>query len=194
MLIKIKNLKPVLNKKGNLQSFVVYLCTYCNTYVERFSGTDKKCDSCGCQKDKHKYKHGESRTKLYHVYHDILQRCLNINDINYKNYGGRSIKVCNEWLEFISFRDWALKNGYKKGLQIDRINNNGNYEPNNCRFVTSQINNQNQRTTKLSLEKANEIRELYKTDKYTRKQIAEIYNVDPGTIYRLINNKIWKNI
>ena len=66
------------------------------------------------------------------------------------NYGGRGISVCEEWKnDYITFRNWALENGYKEELQIDRINNNGNYEPNNCRWVTSKINGNNKRNNRL---------------------------------------------
>src|SRR3990170_197635 len=100
------------------------------------------------------YKHGESnkkRTKLYILWIGIKQRSMNRNYHHYKNYGGRGITICPEWAnDYTKFRDWALSNGYVEGLQINRINNNGNYEPSNCNFVISQINNQNQSTTKLT--------------------------------------------
>lgn len=73
----------------------------------------------------------------------MLNRCEHTNNKNYNLYGGRRIKVCAEWHKWETFRDWALDNGYKYGLTIDRIDRNGNYEPSNCRWVTMdvQVNN-----------------------------------------------------
>jgi|SRR3972149_5287855 len=141
--------------------------------------------------DNFNYRHGYARTKLYIAWAAMIQRVLNPKNTAYKNYGGRGITVCNEWLEFIQFRDWALNNGYTEGLQINRINNNGNYEPSNCDFVTAKENSRNQRTTKLTLEIANEIRDLYKIKQYNKSQLAKMYNVSPQQISFIINNKRW---
>lgn len=81
--------------------------------------------------------HGYSQTKLYRTYYRMINRCYRENYPHYKSYGGRGIKVCDEWKNnFIEFKNWALKNGYKEGLSLDRINFNGNYEPTNCRWIT----------------------------------------------------------
>lgn len=83
-------------------------------------------------------KHGLSKSKLYRVFNSMKQRCYNKNNEKYKNYGGRGIIICDEWLQDRkTFFDWAFENGYNDTLTIDRINVNGNYEPNNCRFVTN---------------------------------------------------------
>lgn len=74
----------------------------------------------------------------------MKQRCLNPNNHKYQRYGGRGIKVCNEWLkDFYTFNYWALSHGYKKGLSIDRIDVNGNYEPNNCRWASQKVQQNN---------------------------------------------------
>jgi len=108
--------------------------------------------SCGCSKREEnnpKYKHGLNSHCLYSIWCDIKKRCTNRFAQNYKHYGGRGITVCKEWQEdFEIFYDWCLSNGWRKGLEIDRENNDGNYEPSNCRFVTRQINNINQRKRK----------------------------------------------
>jgi len=105
------------------------------------NGTSK---SCGCTNIKHGY-HG---TRLYNVWKHMRQRCFNQNDKNYSDYGGRGITVCQEWQdEFIDFHDWAINNGYKDTLSIDRTNNDGNYEPNNCRWVTQKQQCNNKRNT-----------------------------------------------
>ena len=86
--------------------------------------------------------------RLYHTWADMIQRTSNPNNYCYEYYGGRGISVCKEWLVASVFIKWALDNDYKEGLTIDRIDNNGNYEPDNCRFVTRQENNLNRRKRK----------------------------------------------
>ena len=94
--------------------------------------------SCGClfteELVRRAPKHVESRTKLCRVWYDMKRRC---NNPAYKHYGGRGIIVCDEWeADFPAFEKWALSNGYKEGLAIHRIDNDGNYEPDNCEFLT----------------------------------------------------------
>ena len=82
-----------------------------------------------------------TRKRLRTVWHGMKARCLDQNGRRYHRYGGRGIRVCLEWVSsFQSFHDWALANGYQYGLQIDRRDNNGDYEPGNCRFVTTKEN------------------------------------------------------
>lgn len=111
--------------------------------------------SCGCYRydqlrdfnTKTKTVHGVATHDAYRgTYHKMISRCYNKKNKNYHQYGGRGITVCEAWLNDPSlFVSWAENNGYKRGLQLDRIDNNGNYEPDNCRFVTSKINNRNRR-------------------------------------------------
>jgi len=83
---------------------------------------------------------------LYSIWGSMKSRCLCINDPNYNNYGGRGIKVCDTWKEqFISFYEWAINNGWEKGLLLDRENNDGNYNPDNCRFVDRKTSCNNTR-------------------------------------------------
>ena len=139
-------------------------------------------------------KHGGSYTRLYNIWSKMKSRCLNLNSKDYPNYGGRGITICPEWLEFIPFRDWALSNGYAEGLQIDRIKNKEGYYPNNCRWVTQKENIRNRDYCKITMKIANEIRELNKTNNYTRQELAEKYDVNVTTITRIINNKTWDSI
>lgn len=83
-------------------------------------------------------KHGMSRTRLHQCWRDMKQRCRNPKNQFYYCYGGRGITYCNEWEEFIPFMRWALANGYDETLTLERINNDGNYEPNNCTWATQQ--------------------------------------------------------
>lgn len=87
----------------------------------------------------------KTHRKLYEVWHSMKQRCDNKNHPKFHVYGGRWITYVPEWSDAKNFCNWALNNGYKEGLEIDRINVNGNYEPNNCRWVDRKTNAQNQR-------------------------------------------------
>lgn len=119
-----------------------------------------KTISCGCfhkeMVGKLNRKHGlANKTKLYGVWKSMRDRCFNPKNKSYNNYGGRGITVCNEWNNnFGAFYNWAIQHGYKQKelesgrnkFSIDRINNNGNYEPNNCKFSTDKEQANNKRT------------------------------------------------
>ena len=105
--------------------------------------------SCGCLKFQQgrNIKHGFSGTSLNGIFFGIKSRCYVKSCKEYKYYGGRGIKMCDEWLNNQkSFYDWAINNGYKKGLTIERINVNGNYEPNNCKWIERKEQSKNRRT------------------------------------------------
>ena len=110
--------------------------------------------SCGCYRREHTAKthtkHGMRKTRLYYVWSDMLRRAGITKGASEKekhNYQDRRITVCSEWLVFENFRDWALSHGYKEGLQIDRIDNDKGYCPENCRWVTPKENVNNRRNT-----------------------------------------------
>ena len=100
--------------------------------------------SCGCVfKDNSKrwYRHGDSHNRLHNLWNGMIQRCSDVNSNTYHRYGGRGIKVCDEWLVYENFRDWAISTGYDAfapfgKCSLDRIDNEGNYEPSNCRWVS----------------------------------------------------------
>lgn len=143
--------------------------------------------SCGCLKKEQDYiniahiKHNKSNTRLYNIWKNMKHRCNNPNNNKHKFYYDKGIKVCNEWLnDFMSFYNWAINNGYQDNLTIDRINNDGNYEPNNCRWATVTEQNNNQSTN---------IKIKYNNNIYTMKQFCKKYNLKRETLdYRLKNN------
>jgi hypothetical protein len=99
-----------------------------------------------------KIKHGKANTRLFGLWRGILTRCNNPNRSDYKYYGGRGITVCDEWLhDFQAFYDWAMANGYEEHLTIDRIDVNGNYCPENCRWVTMQKQSENKSNRRIIL-------------------------------------------
>lgn len=144
------------DKCGN----IIYKCK-CDcgniTYVSstNLTTSGNKTKSCGCLQKENRIKHNKYRTRIYKVYIDMKQRCYNKNNPNYKNYGGRGIKICKEWLnDFNKFYEWAFSNGYdetkeKYDCTIDRIDNDGSYEPNNCRWVDMKIQAMNRRKIKI---------------------------------------------
>lgn len=111
-----------------------------------------KVKSCGCLRKENcaNYSHNLSYSRIYRTWTNMKVRCYNKKDERYRLYGGRGIYICDEWKKsFLSFYNWAISNGYKDTLTIDRINNNGNYEPTNCRFVLKEEQNRNKRNVKI---------------------------------------------
>lgn len=115
--------------------------------------------SCGClnyDTDKRKTSevgkankvHGMSKTRVYKTYSGIKERCLNPNSKKYPDYGGRGITLSKEWDSFEKFHQWSIENGYDEELTLDRIDVNGNYEPNNCRWVDMKIQSNNKRNNR----------------------------------------------
>ena len=106
---------------------------------------------CGCYRKhiSHWNKHGKSNDRVYTIWALMKYRCLNPNRKEYKDYGGRGITVCQEWLDSKSFIEWALANGYSDDLTLDRIDNDGNYCPGNCRWVSRKEQSYNKRNNRL---------------------------------------------
>lgn len=135
------------------------MCECGNTkIVDGYHLRSGESQSCGClQKERcsvsgktSNRKHGYYAHPLYRVWSGIRDRCCNPNCPGYRLYGGRGITVCRLWRENpAEFVEWGLSNGYKRGLSVDRINVNGNYEPSNCRFTTTKVQQRNRRTNRI---------------------------------------------
>lgn len=194
----------VLERAENKNGYVRWKCR-CDcgnekivmSYQLRKGGTQ----SCGClQKERtaeaHKT-HGLYHSRLHRTWTGMKARCFNPNLKAFPYYGGRGITVCEEWKNnFQAFYDWAMSNGYEENLTLDRIDNNDNYCPENCRWVTMAKQNANKRSGghKLTKDQVDGIRAEYK--KGVRGHgcviLAKKYNVSVPTIHGIINNKIWR--
>ena len=133
-------------------------CCLCDcgnkTFAYSFQLKNRKKMSCGCMRASQQREsvttHGGRYTRLYRTWVNMKQRTGNPKHEAYPNYGGRGIRVCEEWISsFERFRDWAISTGYNDDLTIDRINVDGNYEPSNCRWITKAEQNRNQRSNVL---------------------------------------------
>lgn len=162
--------------KGN---HILYRClcecgNYCN--VRGYDLRHEKTRSCGCLIKTH----GKSHSKLYDKFISMKRRCYDAKRKDYQYYGARGIQVCDEWLnDFQAFYDWAINNGYRDGLTIDRINNDGNYEPSNCRWATMEQQNNNTRLTKHI---------KYSNYNYSISQWGRILNIDSSTISKRLKD------
>ncbi len=142
------------NYEKNHQSMWECECECGNIAIVRGNYlTSGHTTSCGCIHKLGNHKtHGMSyNSRLYNVWRGMKQRCCDKNHPKYGHWGGRGIRVCDEWLNsFLNFYDWAMGNGYQNNLSLDRINNDGNYDPSNCRWATAkeQANNRRKRRIK----------------------------------------------
>lgn len=179
-LTAVKKVGYGIDKDG--KRYALWLCK-CDCGGEKIAKqhtlVTNKIKSCGCLRKREYGKsiqHGKSRTRLYHIHNGIKERCLNPNDQHYKDYGGRGIKVCNEWIGkegFINFFVWSIENGYKENLTIDRIDVNGNYEPSNCRWTTQLEQARNTR---------NNVRYNINGEMLLIKEISEKYGIPESTL------------
>lgn len=178
---RLKVIKEGNKTKDNHKKWIC-LCTCGN--IKEIDGRDlrrKKTTSCGCLRNeltkeriiKLNTKHGECKTRLYNIWNGMRDRCNRPSNNEYKNYGGRGISVAKEWNDYLKFKNWAEKNGYKDNLTIDRIDVNKNYEPKNCRWITIQEQANNKRTNKYI---------TYKGKKLNYRQWEKLLNYNKGII------------
>jgi hypothetical protein len=154
--------------------------------VLKYNLKQGKSTSCGClQKeiaaelcsklDSSTHGFGSKKDRLYRIWNGMKSRCYSVNTHYYSNYGGRGIEVCDEWKkDFMSFREWALNNGYSDSLSIDRIDVDGNYEPNNCKWATKHEQDRNKR---------NNIFFNVKGEKLTMKEVSRLTGIPDNTLH-----------
>lgn len=137
-------------KTMNNHSYVEVKCDCGNIKYVKFSHfKDGSTKSCGCLRvESAKKRRYIKNHRLYYIYRSMKDRCNNPNASNYHRYGGRGIKIYKEWDTYKNFENWALKNGYSDNLSIDRIDNDGNYEPSNCRWTDNITQANNTRTNR----------------------------------------------
>lgn len=140
-------------------------------------------ESCGClsleKRTKARTTHHKTGTRIYRIWRGMKTRCENSNDYHYEYYGGRGINVCSEWQRFEPFYNWALANGYAKSLTLERIDNNGNYEPSNCRWATIKEQCNNRRTSRII---------THNNVSHTLSEWAAIAKIKRGTLAYRIDN------
>lgn len=157
--------------------------------VETGNLTNHTTRSCGCLKWERiklsNTKHGYSNKRIHRIYYNMRGRCYNPHIERFKNYGGRGIKICDEWLGengFKNFVKWAMSNGYDDSLSIDRIDVNGNYEPSNCRWITMEMQYNN---------KSNSHFITFNGETRTLQEWADITGIDRKTISGRIEKCGW---
>jgi hypothetical protein len=176
--------------KGSHRSTLWRCRCDCGTETTVFASNLQKGNtkSCGCIRKEVTAKKnktlGLSGTKIYSTWKHMKERCQNPNSKDYKRYGGRGICVCPEWQHFEVFYEWAIKNGYQEKLSLDRIDNSKGYTPDNCRWVTVDVQaNNTRRNHYLS----------YNGKTQTMKQWADELGIRYLTLANRINNLHWSD-
>lgn len=177
----------VTDYMGKINGFKRYRCKCdCGNYVTttKYRLLDGTCKSCGCyaievRTNMHKT-HGLYYHKLHNIWSCMKYRCNNKNHKEFNSYGGKGIKVCDDWNNFINFYNWAISNGYKDGLSIDRIDGNKGYSPNNCRFITMKQQQEN---------KIDNVFIKYKDKVYTVSKLSSILGISKKELYKCNRNK-----
>lgn len=183
---KFNNLRAIkFVKRERNVTFWMFKCDCGNETVLNINGVvNGHIKNCGCKRSirckKSATDHGLSDTRLYRIFRGMKTRCYNANSKDYNRYRARGINICKEWLEnFTNFYNWSMSNGYKDDLTIDRIDFNGNYCPDNCRWVDLKIQNNNRCSNKFI---------TFDNKTYTISEWSEIINIPRKILeYRLRN-------
>lgn len=147
-------------------------------------GKSTSCGRCSTSKRavERNYKHGGFGTRLYEIWRQMHRRCSGVGAKAYEDYGGRGISICEEWGNYEPFREWALLSGYKDNLTIDRIDNNGNYCPENCRWATAKQQANNRRSNHSV---------KYMGGTHTVSEWADILGLDQRELWQILNRNNW---
>lgn len=199
--------KKWIGQKFNRLTVIAYEIVPCRKYsktkwiVRCECGTLKSVDpakvisgntmSCGCLKSENtidfnkrtKVKHGGRQDRLYTIWQNMKQRCCGKTCKDYPQWGGRGICVCDEWKDdYAAFREWALSNGYAQGLSLDRIDVDGNYSPQNCRWADWSTQSRN---------KTNSHNYMINGEKKNLVDLADEYGIKYGTLYQRVHLYKW---
>jgi len=172
-ICKVENCRGKIKAKG-----------YCNKHYQKWLKYD---DPLHVEKERH----GMKGTLEYNVWHNMKDRCYRKKNKSYSYYGKRGIMVCDRWRN--SFMAFFTDMGPKPFLkaEIDRIDNDGNYEPGNCKWDSHTENNRHTIATKLTMQKAKIIRNIYKNSRISQKEIGIIFGVNRSVIEKVVNNRTW---
>ncbi len=178
-----------VGSKNNRRMWKV-LCPVCELpYITSATSVrNKKSTKCrSCSNKITSTSHGFTKTKIHMAWLNMKSRCRDESYPSYHRYGGRGIKVCEEWKnDFVCFKNWAFENGYNIGLELDRKENDGNYEPSNCRWVTHKVNASNRNLKNMIGEKFGKLLIIeendYIIDKNNRKKRFFICKCDCGAL------------
>lgn len=168
-----------------------FKCLECNNdyYVTPFRVRERLNKgfntTCGCVHGS--TTHGNTSTRLYRVWSNMKNRCLNPNNVRYDDYGGRGINVCDDWLKFEKFLEWSNISGYSEGLTLDRINNNEGYNPHNCKWSDYKEQANNRRSSKL-VEAISPRGESYIIDNVS--EFISQNNLTRSKVYSVLNGKL----
>ncbi len=199
--------KPCVGKSNNTERWCISECPYCGKREERRMSSAKKVQSCGCAGFlKTHFKHAKSGTREYQIWADMKSRCDNVGCNSYIRYGGRGITYDSEWETFEGF--WKdMEDGYRDNLTIDRKDTNGNYNKDNCRWITrtEQAKNRNPLGTfkkrdlstyyrKIDKEELTKLREEYSLLKYGKKidfakKVSAKFNISLNTVKKYLAPK-----
>ena len=196
-LIYLGDVEPHQYKSGKVRR-AKFKCLCGKEFITHIADVKcKRTNSCGCYKIRRiketQTTHGYWRHPLYSVWANMKNRCSWGKHPDFHRYGGRGIKVCKDWYdnpeEFIT---WGIFSNYQEGLQLDRIDNDGDYTPDNCRFVNPATNAHNRSTTKLDWNKVNKIRKIYKENpNLSCLDISKNFNVCDETIRSVLKDYSW---
>jgi hypothetical protein len=173
------------SKHGAKQSLYRCVCGIEKIIVDQGVNSGKVI-SCGCYHKERNAElfstHRKTKDPLFRIWRGMKYRCERTKSINFAIYGGRGIRVCDEWQDVEAFIRWANQNGYVSGLQIDRINNDGEYSPSNCRWVTVKVNSNNRRTN---------LRITFNGQNKTLQEWADSAGINKGTLRNRLVGLKW---
>ena len=187
-----------LNTRRYLDRYACRMCGECFVTLQSNAKRKVTCNACsslvnGLKHSTHGHFRGGKQTALHAVWDSMIARCYRASSQSYPHYGGRGITVCSEWMRFEGFMQWDRFGDWKKGVQLDRIDNSKGYSPDNCRWATPAQNCQNKRSTVLSADLVRLIR-IYHGSGVPQRWIAKMMNVSPACINVVVKFKQWGNI